>query len=65
MLKKPLIETNAYLRDPGQYRKRLVTNVSSSTAIETGTKVGAIARSLTKEEKVKIFPISIRQSSGR
>jgi hypothetical protein len=65
MPKRPLIETNAHLRDPAQYRKGLVTNVSSSTAIETGTKIEAIARALRKEQKVKILPIRTRQGSGR
>jgi hypothetical protein len=65
MPKKPLIETNAYLRDPALYRKGLVTNVSSSTAIETGTKIEAIARALKKEQKVKIQSIRTRQGSGR
>ena len=42
MAKKPLIETNTYLRDPVQYRTRLVTNVSTSTAVETGAKMGEL-----------------------
>jgi hypothetical protein len=65
MPKKPLIETNAYLRDPALYRKGLVTNVSSSTAIETGTKIEAIARALMKEERAEILPVRTRQGSGR
>jgi hypothetical protein len=63
--KKPLIETNTHLRDPAQYRKGLVANVSSSTAIETGTKIETIARTLTKEEKVAPPPVRTRQGSGR
>jgi hypothetical protein len=46
MLKKPLIETNPYLRDSERYRRDLVTSVSSSTAIETGGRVADIAKSL-------------------
>lgn len=65
MPKKPLIETNAHLRDPAKYRRGLLTNVSSSTAIETGTKIEAIARTLSKDEKVKIWPVRTRQGSGR
>jgi len=65
MAKKPLIETNTYLRDPVQYRTRLVTNVSTSTAVETGTKIEAIARTLTEKDKVKILPVRTRQGSGR
>ena len=51
MLKKPLIETNPYLRDPEKYRKALIANVSSSTAVETGASVESVARMLTKGEK--------------
>jgi hypothetical protein len=36
MLKKPLIETNPYLKDPEQRRALIYTTVTSSTAIETG-----------------------------
>jgi len=43
-----LLETNPYLQDPDKYRKALVMNVASSTAIETGGSVEAIARKLTK-----------------
>lgn len=64
-MKKPLIETNTYLRDPAQYRKELVTNVSSSTAIETGTKIQTIARTLAKADKVTLPPVRTRQGSGR
>lgn len=51
MLKKPLIETNPYLRDPEKYRKALITNVSSSTAVETGATVESVARMLTEGGK--------------
>ena len=53
MAKKALIESNPYLRTPEKYRKALIANVSSSTAVETGTAVEAIARALTKGDKVK------------
>ena len=46
MLKKPLIETNPYLKDRERYRRDLVTSVSSSTAIETGARIETIAKSL-------------------
>lgn len=66
MRKKPLIETNSHLRDPARYRKELVTNVSSSTAIETGGKIAAIARTLTEEAKPAMLPpVRTRQGSGR
>ena len=48
MKKKPLIETNPHLMITTRYRKALVANVASSTAIETGTSVESIARLLTE-----------------
>ncbi len=33
---KPLSETNLYLRQPEQYKKLLLINIGSSTAIELG-----------------------------
>ncbi len=51
MKQKPLIETNQYLRDPEKFRKALITNVSSSTAIETGASVESIARTLIEGNK--------------
>jgi hypothetical protein len=46
MSKKPLIETNPYLKDAARYRRDLITAVSTSTAIETGARAGTIAKSL-------------------
>ena len=46
MSKKPLIETNPYLRDPEKYWKSLITNVASSTAIETETSTQSIEKLL-------------------
>jgi hypothetical protein len=48
---KPLIETNPYLRDPEKFRKALITNVSSSTAVETGASVESVARTLIEGDK--------------
>ena len=42
MSKKSLIETNRYLQDSEKYRHSLITNVSSSTAIETADSVWSI-----------------------
>lgn len=53
MDKKPLIETNPYLKVPENYRKALIANLSSSTAVETGVPVESIARALTEREKAK------------
>jgi len=48
MSKKPLIETNPHLRDPKKYKKALIVNVATSTAIETGKSSKSIARMLRK-----------------
>ena len=53
MARKSLIETNPYLRVPEQYRKALIINVSSSTAVETGAPIESIARMLTEGEEAK------------
>ena len=50
---KPLIETNPHLKVPEKYRKGLIINVASSTAVETGAPVKSIARTLTEGEKPK------------
>jgi hypothetical protein len=63
MLKKPLIETNPYLKDPVRYHRDLITSVSSSTAIETGTSVATIAKTLPLEPK--LFPIRTSGGSSR
>lgn len=63
MSKKPLIETNPYLKEPARYRRDLITNVSSSTAIETGGSVETIAKSLRLRSKGS--PIRMRRGSGR
>lgn len=60
---RPLIETNPYLKAPKKYRKALITNVSSSTALETGAPVESIARTLTEREKPK--PVKRPQGSAR
>ena len=46
--KKSLIETNPYLQNSEKYRDSLITNVSSSTAIETSDNVCSIADTLTE-----------------
>ena len=53
MNKKALIETNPYLKVPEKYRKALIINVSTSTAIETGAPIESIARALTERAKPK------------
>ena len=49
-MKKSLIETNPYLQDSDKYWKALITNVASSTAIETGDSTQSIAKRLAKSE---------------
>ena len=63
MPKKPLIETNPYLRNADKRRKSLITNVSSNTAVETGRKTETIARALNREDRAA--PLKSRQGSGR
>jgi hypothetical protein len=48
MQKKSLIETNPHLQDSEKYRESLITNVSSSTAIETGDSVSSVVNTLTE-----------------
>jgi hypothetical protein len=61
--KKPLIETNPYLRDAVGRSKALITNVSSNTSVETGKKSETIARTLSRTERTS--PVKTRQGSGR
>jgi hypothetical protein len=61
MSTRPLIETNPHLKVPEKYRKALIINVASSTAVETGASVKSIARTLTERDKpkrVKTSPVS-------
>lgn len=51
MKKKPLIETNPYLRDPEKYEKSLNANVLSSTAIEIGKLPPSLVRAVKKPIK--------------
>ena len=62
MNKRPLIETNPYLRDPQKLRKLLITNVSSSTAIETGASVDSIARMLQETRNTTSLKTTQRSS---
>lgn len=49
--KKSLADSNRHLRDHARYRRDLVANVASSTAIETGQRVEAVAERLTRAIK--------------
>jgi hypothetical protein len=48
---RPLIKTNPYLKAPDRYRKALIANVASSTAVETGASIESIARILAEPTK--------------
>ena len=60
MKNKPLIETNPHLKIPAKYRKALIVNVASSTAVETGASVESIVRILAEPKK----PLPIKKTSG-
>ena len=62
MKRRPLSETNPYLRDPEQRRKALIMSVASSTAIETGASVASIVRMLEESEEEK--PSTTTQGSA-
>jgi sulfur relay (sulfurtransferase) DsrC/TusE family protein len=66
MNKKSLIETNRYLQDSEKYRNSLITNVSSSTAVEIADSVWSIVD--TVEEVVNsilIIPPSKQKSTSQ
>jgi hypothetical protein len=54
MKEKPLIKTNAYLRDARLYKKLLFINVSSSAAIELGRLNPILLKALKKEGTPKL-----------
>ena len=54
MKNKPLIETNPHLKVPAKYRKALLSNIASSTAVETGASVESIARILAEPRKPRL-----------
>lgn len=51
MEKKSLANSNRHLSNATAYRRGLVTNVSSSTAIETGQRVKDVSQRLTRDIK--------------
>ncbi len=63
MERKPLAETNPYLRDPEKFRKALITSVASSTAIETGATISSIVRMLEAGQQTKL--LTKKQGSAR
>ncbi len=63
MERKPLAETNPYLRDLEKFRKALITSVASSTAIETGAPISSIVCLLEAGEQTKL--LTKKQGSAR
>jgi hypothetical protein len=57
MKKKSLFDSNPYLQDPGKYQDSLITNVSSSTAIETGASVESVSRQIKDVSSSYFHPI--------
>jgi len=51
MGKTSLASSNQYLRDRTTYRRDLVANVASSTAIETGQRVHEVFKRLSEDIK--------------
>ena len=58
---RPLIETNPYLKDPEQYEKSLLINVTTSRAVE----LGRIPQSIIKDLKDKKQPLFINVNFGK
>ena len=66
MSKKSLIETNRYLQDSEKYRNSLITNVSSSTAIETGDSVWSVVNTVTEVvNRILIVPPPKQKSTSQ
>ena len=63
MSKKSLIETNRYLQDSEKYRNALITNVSSSTAIEIADSVWSIVDTVAEVVNSILIVPSPKQKS--
>lgn len=50
MRKKPLSETNPFLKDPEKRKAGLITFVTSSSAIETGRNTESIVKTLAESK---------------
>jgi len=61
MKRVTLFEANGGLQDPARFRERLIRNVATSTAIETGESVEAISRDLRKFLEAGSPPINRRR----
>lgn len=66
MSKKSLIETNRYLQDSEKYRHSLITNVSSSTAIETPDSVWSVVDTVAEVvNSILIVPPTKQKSTSQ
>ena len=63
MNKKSLIETNRYLQDSEKYSNSLITNVSSSTAIEISDSVWSIVDTVAEVVNSILIVPSPKQKS--
>ena len=64
MKKKSLFDSNPYLQDHKKYRNSLITNVSSSTAIETGASVESVSQQITDVSNSYFHPDSTKPESN-
>ena len=64
MVVKSLKETNPHLRDAEKYEELLITNVTSSTAIELGSVPRSITRSLRNHRPARRIKARNRKNSG-
>ena len=61
-MKRPTIfEANAFLHDPVRYRESLIRHVATSSAIETGESVEAIAKRLGRYYDAGMPPLKARR----
>lgn len=58
MNRKPLSETNPYLRDPKAYERFLIVNVTRSTAIELGQVHSEIIQALKNKKVSSLVTVS-------
>ena len=46
-MKKSLLKTNPYLKDPVKYRESIIAHVASSTVVETGANVDEVRKQVS------------------
>ncbi len=66
MSNKSLLETNPHLKDAQKYLDALITNVSSSTAIETGDIITSISQNISETTRQAIaYPPQQKKASSQ